>query len=98
MTATIKEAAEAYEAPQTKNIAELDEVSIDFELVDCEGKDKDGKTFKYKAINVNGENYRVPGIVLGDLKVILAAKPDLKKFKVSRKGEGLKTQYTVIQL
>ncbi len=98
MTATLKEAALAYEAPQTKNIAELDEVSVDFALVDCEGKDKDGEVFKYKAIQINNENYRVPGIVLGDLKVILAAKPDLKKFKVSRKGEGLKTQYTVIQL
>lgn len=96
--ATIKQEAQTYESPQTKNIAELKEVSVDFELLDREGQDAEGKTFKYMAINVNGEDYRVPGKVLGDLRAILEKKPDLKTFSVTRKGEGIKTQYTVIPM
>lgn len=96
--ATLKEAAQAYEAPQTKNIADLDKVPIDFELYDKEGKDANEKVFKYKAIQVNGEFYRVPGKILGDVKEILKVKPDMKSFMVTKKGEGLKTTYTVIPL
>ena len=94
--ATLKEEAQEYEPPQTKNIADLESVGVDFELENREGKDNEGKVFKYKVIVMNGEDYRVPGKVLGDLKVILEKKPDLKTFSVTKKGEGLKTQYTII--
>lgn len=59
---------------------------------------KDNKTFKYRVCVVEGEDYRVPGVVLGDLKEILKVKPDLKFFKVTKKGSGLTTKYTVITL
>ena len=93
---TLKEEAVAFVPIQTKNIADLQIVDVNLNLEDREGKDKDGVVFKYKVIVVNGEDYRVPGKVIGDLKAILEKKPDLKQFSVSKKGSGLSTQYTVI--
>lgn len=94
--ASLKDYAREFKPEQTKNIADLPEVNVNVELLDGEGIDKDDKPFKYKYIEVNGEKYRVPGVVLGDLKAILEKKPELKTFSVTKKGEGLKTRYTVI--
>jgi hypothetical protein len=96
--ATFKEAAQAYQPPQTKNIADLPAFTLDMELLDGKGKDKDQKEFFYKYVLLNDEEYRVPGKVLGDIKEILKANPNAKKFKVSKKGSGLATVYTVIQI
>jgi len=96
--ATIKDAAQAYEPPQTLNIADLDKVSVEVPIEDREGKKKDNTTFKYKVAIVNGEEYRVPATVLKDLKIILETKPDCKLFKVVKEGEGMSTDYTVISL
>lgn len=95
---TLKESAKDYTPQQTKNIADLPEVSVELALEDREGRNKDGEAFSYKVIVVDGEDYRVPGKVLGDLKSILEKKPTLKKFAVSKKGSGLNTQYTVIPM
>lgn len=95
---TLKEAAKDFEPKQTKNIADLPEVSVDFQLVDKCGEDSSGKSFNYKCLEVNGMEYRVPGKVIGDLKVILEENENIKKFKVVRKGTGLETKYTVIPL
>ena len=96
--ATLKEEAQAYEAPQTKNISELDKVPTDVEVEDKEFTKEDGDKFSLKVINFNNEDYRVPVSVLKALKAILEEKPDLKFFKVKRDGEGLKTTYTVVTL
>lgn len=96
--ASLKDEAKAYTPTQTKNIADLKEVSVELHLEDRKGKNKDNETFEYKVIVVDGEDYRVPGKVLGDLKSILEKKPTLKTFSVSKKGTGLNTQYTVIPL
>lgn len=96
--ASIKESAMAFVPQQTKNIADLDKVSVELELEDREGTDKQGEIFKYKVIVVDGEEYRVPGKVIGDLKAILEKKPNLKTFSVSKKGSGLNTQYTLIPM
>jgi len=96
--ASIKEEAKEFKPMQTKNIAELKEVSVDLEIFDREGKNNDGEVFKYKVVVVDGEDYRIPGIVIGNLKAILEKKPDLKTFSVSRKGTGLQTQYTLIPM
>lgn len=95
---TIKEQAMEYEPQQTHNIADLKEVEVNHVLEDREGKDGEGKTFRYKVVVIDGEDYRIPNKVLGDLKAILEKKPDLKKFAVTKKGQGLQTQYTVIPL
>lgn len=93
--ATIKEEAEAYEPPQTHNIADLDAFPIDAQLHDGEGTDNKGETFKYKYAEFNGVEYRIPGVVLGEIKKMLKLKPDLKKVKVIRKGSGVQTRYYV---
>ena len=96
---SIKEAAQQYEPKHTKNITELPELNIDdMQLEDREGTDKDGKQFNYKIVIVGGEEYRVPGSVIGGIKGILEKKPTLKRISVSKTGEGLATQYTVIPL
>lgn len=96
--ATLKEEAKAYVPQQTKNIAELDEVPLDLELFDGEGTDDNGKPFTYKFAELNGEKYRVPGSVIGQLKIQLEANPDLSKCKVKKDGAGLNTRYTVIPI
>ncbi len=95
---TIKEEAEEYEPPQTKNIADLGAVPIDTEILEKEYTDAEGKTFSLKVVTIKKEDYRVPVSVLKNLKAILEEKPNLKSFKVTRTGEGLKTTYTVIPL
>jgi len=95
---TLGEEASQYEPPKTKNITDLKVVSTSFPLEDREGKDNDGKVFKYKVIVIEGEEYRVPTSVIGSLKVILEKKPDLKEFSVSKTGSGMDTRYTVIPL
>ena len=95
---TLKEEAQAYEPPQTKNIADLEIVPVDAEVIEREYTDKDKNPFTVSVIVVNGEDYRVPVSVLKSLKAILEVKPEIKAFKVQKTGEGLKTEYTVIPL
>ena len=96
--ASLGEEAKAYIPKQTKNIADLAEVSTALDLKDGAAADADGKEFTYKYIEVDGDEYRVPGKVLKDLKAILEKKPTLKTFSVSKQGQGLNTTYTVIPL
>ena len=95
---SIKQEAEAYEPKHTKNISDLEKVDVNMNIEDREGEAK-GEKFNYKVVIVDGEEYRIPGVVFGDLKEHLAAKPALKFFKVARKGEGKSgTRYTVIPM
>ena len=99
----LKEEAQAYESKQTKNIADLEIVSVDLEVEDDEfeaidDKTGDSKVVKQKVAIIDGERYRVPASVLKQLKVLLEDSPNLQKFKVKRTGQGLATDYTVIPL
>ena len=94
--ATIKETAQAYEPPQTLNIADLEKIPIELELKDGTGKDKEGKEFKYKYAVVDGKQYRVAGSILGGIKAILQKMPDLKFVQVIKQGQGMNTRYQVI--
>ncbi len=95
---TIKENAEQYEAPTTKNITELEKIDVNLVVEEREFTRQDGTKFKVDVIVVGGEDYRMPTSVLKSLKEILVEKPELKEFKVSKSGEGFKTSYTVITL
>ncbi len=95
---TLKEEAEAYEAPKTRNISELERIPVNLQLEEREFTKEDGSTFTVKVVVLNDEDYRVPVSVLKNLKAMIAEKPDLKEFKVAKAGEGLKTEYTVIPL
>ena len=97
--AKLAEESNAYVPPTTKNIAELNSVSVGVEVQTKESTKKDGEKFTYKYMEVDGKEYRVPGIVLGQLKEQLKANPNLQNFKVSKIGEGkTNTVYTVIPL
>ena len=95
---TIKEAALNYKSKQTLNIADLPEVSVEAQTVERTGINTDGKEFSYEVIEVNGNDYRVPGSVIGQIQAILQENKNLKTFKVKKTGTGLATQYTVIPL
>jgi len=94
----LRETAKAYEPQKTKNIADLDAVSLDVVIEERKAKDKDGKEFSFHVALVTGEEYRVPSSVLNDIKSIIQAKPSLKTVKVIKKGAGMNTSYMVIPL
>lgn len=97
--ASLKDTARDFVPKQTKNIADLDIVSVDVEIFhDGKGIDNDDKEFSYSYIIVNKEEYRVPNSVIGQLKDLLSENDKLTKFKVKKSGEGLKTRYTVIPI
>ena len=101
--AKISEYAKDYEpAATTKNIAELQSVSTDLELIDDEfefTKNGETKIVKQKVIVVDGEQYRIPVSVIQQLKVFLEDNPALKKFKVKKTGTTKDdTRYVVIPL
>ena len=95
---SLRDEAKAYEPPKTLNIADLEAVSLDQPIEGREGIKKDGTTFKYKVMVIDGEDYRVPNSVLNTLKTLIEEKSKLKTIKVVKKGEGLNTEYTVIEL
>jgi hypothetical protein len=95
-TMNLKEQAKAYVPPQTKNIADLERVDIEqVELQDGSGQNRDGEKFTYKYIEVNEEEYRVPGVVIKQIKTLVEDDPNVKAVKVLRSGEGKSTQYIV---
>jgi len=95
---TILEEAQAYEAQQLKNIADLEAVSVQQEIKKEVRKNKDGEEYQIAYVVIGGVEYRVPNSVLTQIKDISEAKPEMKTFKVSKKGEGLNTTYMVIDL
>ena len=91
---SLKEFAKGYEPKQLKNIADLEIVPIE----QLEVKEELEAEFPYKYVEIEGERHRVTNSVIEQLKEIIKEKPNLKAIKVSKKGEGLKTSYTVIPL
>jgi len=91
-------------ASKTKNIADLKEVATDIDLIDdsfeiIDKVSKLPKTVKQKVVVVNGEKFRVPSSVIGQLKVILEDNPACKKFKVKKSGTTMDdTRYQVIPI
>lgn len=94
----IIEAAKEYEPATTANIADLEKVSTQEDIVEKTYKEGTDDEFKIKVITLKDVDYRVPNTVLASLKSIAEEKPDLQTFKVKKNGEGLKTTYTVIPL
>lgn len=94
--ATIKEEAMAYEPPQTKNIADLNKIPVNLEVKEGTGKNKEGEDFKYKYIEIDDEQYRVPGIVLGGIKAVLKKMPHIQYVTVTKEGKGMNTKYYVM--
>jgi len=95
---TLREEAKEHEPKLTKNIADLEAVSLDMKVDDREGTDAKGISFSYKVTIVNGVEYRIPASVLNSIKTIMEAKPTLKTVRVIKKGQGMNTEYTVVPL
>jgi len=95
---TIKEFATSYEPKRTRNIAELEAVSVSNEIKTEVRKNKEGDEYSISYLVCLGEEYRVPNSVIEQLQTLLLEKPNLSTFKVKKKGEGLNTSYTVIPL
>ena len=96
---TLKEYAKEYIPQQTKNICELKRVSVDVILNEEQHINKDtNEEFTIKFITINGEKYRVPGSVIGDLKGILKKQPNINFVSVTKTGTGMSTRYQVIPI
>ena len=96
---TIKESAQEFEPNRMKNVADLEVVKTDVEFIQNETRtDQENQTYKVSYFVQDGFEYRVPASVLEQLQTILKAKPDLKTFKVDKRGEGKATKYQVIAL
>lgn len=96
--ASLKDKATEYKSPETKNISELQRVPVDITIQENTYAKDDGTPFSVNEIEVDGEKYRVPNIVLKQMQGLLKDIPDLKAVRVMRSGEGLKTTYNTIPL
>ncbi|KKM20577.1 hypothetical protein LCGC14_1644110 [marine sediment metagenome] len=94
---SLKDEAENYEAPKTKNIADLEIVSLANEVFEEENTDGEGKPYKYKYMDVEGEKHRVPNSVLDEIKTIIKENPEVTHIKVIKTGTGMNTSYKVVQ-
>ena len=93
--ATIKEESTSYEPPQTFNIADLDKISLDFEVHEKKEVNAEGESYSYKYTELNGKKYRIPNTVFEEIQKILKIKPEVRFVNVSKTGSGLKTRYSV---
>lgn len=94
----LRETSKAYEPKKTKNIADLEAVSLDVEITKTSGTNQEGKDYEYHVAEVAGEEYRVPSSVLEAIQTLLETKPEVKTIKVVKKGTGMNTSYSVIEL
>jgi len=103
MAQTIGEAADEYQpSTKTMNIADLDRVSIDLQIVEDTfefTKGDETKTVKQEVIVIEEVKYRIPVTVKQQLKVLMEDNPKLKFFKVKKSGTTKDdTRYQVIPL
>jgi len=94
----LREISKAYEPKKTKNIADLEAVSLDVQISKTSGTDQEGKSFEFFVADIAGEKYRVPSSVLEAIQTLLETKPEVKTIKVVKKGAGMNTSYSVIEL
>ena len=95
---SIKEFAKTHEPRSMRNIVELETVRADIEIKEEDRKDQNNDEYPVMFVVVDAVEYRVPSSVVTQLKAIIAAKPDLASFKVTKSGEGKGTKYQVISL
>ena len=94
--ATIRQAAETYKPVETKNISDLNKVSIDLDLTEKTFNQGQADEFSIKVATIEGEDYRVPNSVIKQLNILLDDTPKMTHFKVKKSGTGLNTTYQVL--
>lgn len=95
---SIKEIAQNYVPASSLTIADLEAVSVSADIVKKTYKKGTEDEYTNDVIIQEDKDYRVPGTVLKQLKVMMEEKPEMKTFKVKKEGEGITTNYTVIPL
>ncbi len=95
---SIGESAENYVPASTLTIADLEDVSVKEEVIEKTYKEGTDDEYTNNVIVQSGKDYRVPDVVLKQLKVMIEAKPKMTTFKVKKEGTGINTSYTVIPL
>ncbi len=100
--ATLKETAQEYEPKQTHNIADLESFDISEDVQTRKGTNAEGEKYEYFVLVRDGEDYRIPNTVMNDIKNIIEANAkhgkETNMFAVEKKGEGIKSRYTIITL
>jgi len=85
---TLADEINAYEPRETHNVAELDFFFIDEPITTKEYNADTEKAYKVKILIRDGKEYRVPFVVIGQMKEWLAKKPNIKAFQVIKTGSG----------
>lgn len=97
--AQIGQVADEYISQKTKNIADLEAVSVNQELITKKFKEGTADEFEIDVITVDEEDYRVPASVLKQLKILRKEKQEMTTFKVKKAGTTQHdTTYQVIPL
>jgi len=95
---SLKESAEKYEPKKTLNVADLPSISILEPIEERSGTDAEKQKFTYKVLIRDEKEYRVPNTVLEAIQDLLKEMPGLTEVRVTKKGEGMGTKYSVIPL
>jgi hypothetical protein len=100
--ATLKDEALAYIPKQTKNIADLEKFDISEPTEQRTGTDDKDAEYNYYVLIRDEEKYRIPNGVMDTIKNLIEASAkhnkELKYLSVEKKGEGMKSRYSVITL
>lgn len=95
---TLKQYAERYEPKKTMNVTDLTAIAINEAIEEKSGTDSKGKDFSYLVILRDGKEYRIPYSVVDQIQALILEMPNLTEVKVTKKGEGMNTKYSVIPL
>lgn len=95
---SIRESAENFIPPSNLTIADLEAVSVKEQVIEKTYKEGTDAEYSNNVIVQSEKDYRVPDVVLKQLKVMIKNKPDMTTFKVEKEGTGINTNYTVIPL
>ena len=94
----LSDAAQAYEpAVTTKNISDLDSVSLEVDMIPKVFTDGSGKEYTQDVITIEEVDYRVPKTVQAQLKTMIESGLKFTTFNVVRTGTTISdTVYTTI--
>lgn len=92
---TITEEAKQTKDPETKTVDELEILNVNEDIKTFEGTKDNGEQFSYKYIEKDGVKYRIPVVVLRQIRDILKTEPERTEVKVKSRGEGRQKIYFV---
>ena len=84
-----------FEIPKQKNIADLEAVSIEHEIITADRRNETtDEPYSVSFLLIDNQEYRVPISVIKQIQEI-SKKHAIKTFKVIKSGEGMGTKYSV---